>query len=64
MGHRLDIQIETTDRRLDFAMFEANEIAPGTQVSLSDGSTVTWSSAPLATHAGEPDVFNLVVDVD
>jgi hypothetical protein len=42
-------------------MLGTNQVSPGTQISLADGSTVTWSSAPLKKYAGEPYVFNLAV---
>jgi hypothetical protein len=59
----LDIQIETTDRRLDFEMLEADHVSRDTRIILSDGSTVRWAGAPLKKHAGEPYVFDLVVDL-
>lgn len=61
MSRNLDVQIETTDRGLDIEMLGAGHVSLGTQISLADGSTVTWSGAPLTKHAGEPYVFNLVV---
>ena len=60
MSRSLDLQIETTDRGLDIEMLGAGHVSPGTQISLADGSTVTWSGAPLRKVAGEPYVFNLV----
>jgi len=60
MGRNLDIQIDTTDRGLDIEMLGAGHVSLGTQISLADGSTVTWSGAPLTKHAGDPYVFSLV----
>jgi len=60
MSRNLDLQIETADRGLDIEMLGAGHVSPGTQISLADGSTVTWSGAPLNKIAGEPYVFNLV----
>jgi hypothetical protein len=61
MTRHFNIEIETTDRWLDMEMLGADQVSAGTQISLADGSTVTWSSAPLKKYAGDPYVFNLVV---
>jgi hypothetical protein len=56
----IDIQIETTDRRLDFEMLGAESLSAGEPVAILDGVTAAWS-APLKKYAGEPYVFDLVV---
>ena len=60
MSRNVDVQIETTDRGLDIEMLGAGHVSLDTQISLSDGSTVTWAGAPLTKFDGEPYVFNLV----
>lgn len=61
MSQGINIQIETTDRRLDFEMLGAESLSAGAPVTILDGVTATWSTPLLTKRASEPYVFNLVI---
>ena|SRR5271157_866797 len=62
MSLHLNIEIESTDRGLAMEMLGTNELSAGdTQISLGDGSTVTWLGAQSTKSAGAPQVFWLAI---
>ena len=59
--YRIDIQIETTDRRLDREMLNTDYLSAREPLTIVDGVTGMWS-APLQKYAGEPYVFDLAIE--
>jgi hypothetical protein len=60
---RLDIEIETDERLFEHELFESENLERGQQLTLSDGTTVTYNGTLMRKAVGFSPIVKLAVDL-